>query len=205
MKQLYPCLMFLFCIKLSCAQTTFQRAYDVNGQIEDAYSLSPTSDGGYLIGGSTTATGNNSDLFLLKVNATGDTLWTKIFGTPTPDFIFSVKRTFDGGNIVAGYNYTGSLGLMDAFVIKLDSAGGITWSKNVGSFLGEQCREIQQTSDSGYVIFGISKNTSGAIDNVYIARLNATGNIMEVLMATKALRESRPPIMDLLLQDIQEF
>ena len=71
------------------------------------YSVQETSDGGYIIAGATSPWfGEIEDLWLIKTDSEGDTLWTRIYGGEGPDCGCSVREASDGGYIVAGYTST---------------------------------------------------------------------------------------------------
>jgi len=69
-------------------------------------SLSPsvvkTSDGNYLILASKKVYSNQGNLFLLKINLQGDTLWTKTFESTECELSGSLQKTSDGGFIIYG-------------------------------------------------------------------------------------------------------
>jgi len=78
------------------------------GGIYDDYgnSVQQTTDGGYIIAGivSVPVGGGNwfDDVYLIKTNASGDTLWTKAYGGTDWDYGYSVQQTMEGGYIIAG-------------------------------------------------------------------------------------------------------
>src|ERR1035437_7667261 len=80
-----------------------------------AYSIEPTTDGGYIIAGGTYSFGKgNEDMYLVKTNSTGDTLWTKTYGGANEDEAKSVKQTTDGGYMTVGYSENTIAGRNDA-------------------------------------------------------------------------------------------
>ncbi|MEP7129388.1 MAG: hypothetical protein ABI729_10990, partial [Chitinophagales bacterium] len=71
-------LMLIFLNGVS-AQSTFEKTYGTTGD-NFANDVQLTSDGGYIVVGSGKFSGNNGDIFLLKTNSVGDTLWTRFIG-----------------------------------------------------------------------------------------------------------------------------
>jgi len=83
----------------SIAQTSWWRTY--GGTSDDyGWSTQQTSDGGYIIAGYTASFGaGGDDVYLIKTNASGDTLWTKTYGGTDEDVGYSVQQTSDGGYV----------------------------------------------------------------------------------------------------------
>jgi hypothetical protein len=92
-------------------------------------SINQTSDGGYIIAGSCDLPHSGSpyrNVYLVKTNSDGDTLWTRSFGGEYMDFGESVQETRDQGFIVAGTTVNFGASGFDVYVIKTDSQGLIT-------------------------------------------------------------------------------
>src|SRR5262245_60652205 len=79
-----------------------------------------TNDGGYIITG---YTGNPFDVFLVKTNFAGDTLWTRTYGGVDLDAGSSVILTSDGGYAVVGWTLSFGAGSSDIYLIKTDCDG----------------------------------------------------------------------------------
>lgn len=99
------------------------------GIAEDkSYEVYQTKDGGYAILAETRSFGaGNYDVWLLKTDSIGDTLWTRTYGGEYPDYCRSLQQTTDGGYIMTGIGgfYGGVL------LIKTDSLGFVGISEPV--------------------------------------------------------------------------
>ena len=68
-------------------------------------SVESTSDGGFLVAGWTYSTANSgADIWLIRTDELGDTLWTSNFGDSIDNFAYSIQRTADHGFIIAGFS-----------------------------------------------------------------------------------------------------
>ena len=80
-------------MKYSTAQVTFQKTFDGTNS-DYGYSVKQTSDGGYIISGCRNKLNANSyDIYLIKIDGNGDTLWTKDFGGTGDDYGISYSTS----------------------------------------------------------------------------------------------------------------
>jgi len=140
-------------------------------------SVLQTSDGGYILGGwsvsrkSGDKTGkdsgfDNSDYWVVKLDANGKKLWDKTLGGKGNDDLSAVQQTLDGGYLLGGStlsNKSGdkteiNRGGYDYWVVKLKADGSKEWDKTFGGDDWDYLNAVQQTSDSGYILGGRSRS-----------------------------------------------
>lgn len=112
----------IFLIKTdSYGNLVWSKLYNYNHD-EGSYSIQLTKDGGYIIcGSSQLLQGTAYQLYIIKTDQFGDTLWTRTYGGSGTDHGYYINQTKDGGYIIAGTN--GSVGNGGAYIIKTDSLG----------------------------------------------------------------------------------
>ena len=108
-----------------------------------------TSDGGYIITGLTESFGPcYQNVWLLKTNCNGDTIWTRAYGWHAETSGYSVQQTTDGGYIIGGW------GSNHMLLIKTDSIGDTLWTREYGATSLSRGFSVQQTTDGGYITAG---------------------------------------------------
>lgn len=116
--------------------------------------ISQTTDGGFIISGWTWSGNGYRDVYLIKVNSSGDFEWERVFGGDDWDWSESVQQSFDGGYILTGT--TTIMSKEKIWIIKTDSNGNEEWSKTYEGDNDYRGHCVQQTSDGGFIIVGDS-------------------------------------------------
>jgi hypothetical protein len=160
------------------AQITFERTYGGIGD-DRAYSVQQTADGGYIIAGYTASYGaGGADVYLIRTDSIGDTLWTRTYGGADNDYGFSVQQTTDSGFIVAGYTNSHGAGGLDLYLIKTDSTGDTLWTRTYGGAGDDHAYSVQQTDDSGFVIAGYTESFGPGNGDMYLIRTDVHGETL---------------------------
>jgi hypothetical protein len=87
---------------------------------DDIYSISPTSDDGYIVAGEKNVRKTDSqDFWLIRGDVSGDTLWTTTIGDSVNEIAFDVKQTFEYGYIATGTKYNNEVGMEQMWLVRL--------------------------------------------------------------------------------------
>ena len=162
--------------------TLWTKVYGYESGYDNARHVEKSSDGGYIIVGKTdygTLSVKESEVWLLKTDESGDTLWTKTFNFSNyGDYGYWVQETSDGGYILTGE--TGVLDPTDAttnlFLIKTDSVGNTDWEKVYGGPEGDEGSCVLETSNGGYLVAGHSNTEGGG--GIWLLRTDETGDTL---------------------------
>ena len=145
---------------------------------DGAYSIQQTKDGGYIISAHTSSFGaGQHDIYLIKTDSNGDTLWTKTYGGSGGDFLRDVHQTSDSGYILVAETLSFGVGQHDIYLVKTDERGNILWSKTYGGGSSDYGYSVTQTTDGGYIIAGYTKSFGAGMSDVLLVKIDGSGDI----------------------------
>lgn len=151
------------------------------GNQDVAYCVCETADSGYIVVGYVNGPSAwfKGDLWILKTDADGDTLWTKIYGGAGEDYGVSVRETADSGYIIAGVNSSVSAGGKDVWLLKTDAQGDTLWTKVYGGTLEDVGYDVNVCQDSGYVVTGYINGTGQwTPGDLWLLKTDSSGDTM---------------------------
>ena len=131
--------------------TSWERV--LGGAEDDAgYAVARTRDGGFIVAGSTASKGaGNADLWLVRLDAAGKTVWDETFGADQNDVAYAVDA-LDDGYIVAGVTVAASGKNQTAWLLRLDGIGPRLWEDSAG--VSDGYRAVRRTANGGFVLAG---------------------------------------------------
>jgi len=139
---------------------------------ENAYSVEPTSDGGFILIGATTASGG--DIYLIKTDGYGIVEWQKFYGTSGQDCGYSVLQSREGGYVFTGSMQAGTE--LELFIMKTDSVGNTIWDRRYkGQNEGNSGYSIKPTFDGGFIIGGVSNGWASSTMSMYLIKTDSLG------------------------------
>ena len=155
----------------------WRHTYGIPGIEEKAGRVIQTSDGSFVLVGSSGPNTSDWDVYLVKTNDQGAQTWAQRLGASgVNEYGYSVLQNTDGTYIIAGETYAG--GNADALLMKATSAGGLSWSSNFGGTSFDAGYDVMRDADGNYVLAGKSASTSlGGLD-FYVVKANTTGQLM---------------------------
>ena len=146
----------------------WQYTFGVNNE-SWGYSVEQTTDGGYIVAGS-----SDGDIYIFKTDGNGVELWNQTFGGIHDDVGFSIQQTNDDGFIITGKSSLGN-GDYDVCLIKTDGFGIELWNQTFSLSGIDVGKSVYQTSDGGYIVTGYTHNFNG-IHEVFTIKTDVSGN-----------------------------
>jgi uncharacterized delta-60 repeat protein len=179
MKQLFISISVLLIICFANVSNAQSWAKTYGGTSDDsAHSVQQTSDGGYIVAGSTQSFGAGSqDVWVLKLDSSGTMQWQKTYGGIYSDRAYSIQQTNDNGYIVAGTTRSFGAGVNDFWILKLDSSGTVQWQKTYGGTDHDDANSVQQTSDGGYIVAGSTRSFGAGGRDSWLLKLDSSGTM----------------------------
>lgn len=149
--------------------------------IDWAFDIEALADGGCLIAGGSGSFGAGApprmSALLIRYDASGDTVWTRTYGSASLDERFNdIEPTIDGGYILAGYQ-DDPLGDMDVFVVKIDSNGVVQWNSVIGGVGDDDALSVSVDCDRFTVAGHTTSFGMGGRDG-YLIELNQVGDTL---------------------------
>ena len=146
---------------------------------EDGIALSETDNGDFILVGLTESYGEGGkDIYVLKINSIGDTIWTKTIGGQRNDYPSDIIKTLSDEYIITGT--TSSYGEYyhddDLFLLKIDGYGNIVWSQTYGGVEDESSIRLIQTSDTNFLVIGNTQSSGFGQEDIFLIKTDNEGD-----------------------------
>ena len=174
----------------------------------DGYSIQQTTDGGYIICGVINDTLGYSDIYLTKIDSSGNQQWDQTFGGGiTWEEGSSVQQTTDGGYIIGGRERLLWGSFSDSskvYIIKTDGNGNQQWDQRFGGSNPNWGSVVQQTTDGGYIICGMTEIIHEQDYDIYLIKTDGNGNVTSTFnIPTPSSNRKLEKVVDVLGREIK--
>lgn len=149
---------------------------------DEARSVRQTSDGGYIVVGSTKSfVDSTGDAYVVKTNSTGGTLWTKSYGGNKADRVNDVIECMNGDYALCGITGSYSNKDLDFFLFRVNNTNTLLWAKNFGKdSLYDALESLVELKNGRLASIGASYGyTGGGKDDGYLLLTDANGNFID--------------------------
>lgn len=141
------------------------------------YSLELAGQGGLVVAGYTNSFGAGGyDIYLVKIDPSGNKIWARTYGGTANDVGLSVERSLSG-YVVAGNTSSFGAGAMDAFLVGTDADGGALWTKTYGGSANDAAWSVEGAGN-GYIIAGYTESYGAGQTDVYVLRTDPLGDTL---------------------------
>ena len=139
--------------------------------------ISETSDGGYVVAGSTTSAGYGlMDVYVVKIDALGETQWERTIGGTGSDVGEAIIETANGDFVICGHTNSVGAGGKDIYLIKVDSTGRELWSRTYGGAESDLGVSLLEATSGGYLVLGSTGSSGAGNRDMCLIRTDADGN-----------------------------
>jgi len=160
----------------SLGNEMWSKSYGGDGE-ESCFSLIQLEDRGFVLGGYTSSFGSgNSDMWLLRTDENGDSLWSRTFGGEEFEACFSLTQISQDFIIMAGVTESYGSGESDAWVVKSNIDGDSLWSRELGGLDDDVVWEIIETNDNGFALTGRTNSIGVGRADSWIVKLDENGD-----------------------------
>jgi hypothetical protein len=149
-----------------------------------------TNDGGYIIGGAKfNASNGRYNMYVIKTDSIGDTLWTRNFISSESEIINSIIQTTRNTYSLVAHTLNSVFGAYDIKLMELDINGNEIWSKFYGTTFNDNSYYLKEVKD-GFIMAGETSTANGPA--AYIIKTDTLGNVN----STTSLNESTKNTID---------
>lgn len=125
-----------------------------------------TTDNGFILTGRTHSFGvGNIDIWVIKLDETGDIVWNKTYGTQYWEGGAESQQTTDGGYIIIGSRSLTQVSSFDLVLYKIDKDGNEQWNRTFGGQAEDYGASVRQTKDGGYILTGSTSSYEPSNNN----------------------------------------
>ncbi len=153
---------------------------------ETFYALKTTSDSGFVAYGVTNSFGQGAyDMYLIRVDGQGDTLWSRTYGGSDWEEGHDLVRFSDDGMALLGTTHSFGKGGADLYLLRTTASGDTLWTQTIGTPGHETGEALVHTQDDGLVAVGSITPKGQDTTSAYVVKTDNAGQVLWDTVITK--------------------
>ncbi len=138
----------------------------------------PVSSGGYLVAGYV-STDSGYDGYLVRTDTNLDTLWTRTYGQPGDNRIWSVAEDTNGDFFAVGFSDSeGTNGALDTWVLRVNNEGSLLWEKKIGGDQDELSWEVKRIMNGNFAIASQTASKGAGNFDAWLLVMDGSGELI---------------------------
>jgi hypothetical protein len=138
--------------------------------------MATDSSGFYVTGYKNNFDSTGYDIWLVKTNLNGDTLWTRSYGGADWEMAHSINKLSDSTYIIAGETFSFGNGLRDMYLIHIKANGDTLWTKTFGGTENEVAKHIYVDPANNLLAVGSTESYGAGHSDVYVVYMDINGD-----------------------------
>lgn len=157
--------------------------------------LQQTSDSGYIITGYSNSFDFDYEVYTIKTDKNGDSIWTRKYGGNDWDFGYGIAILNDSTYIIAGETYSFGNGTSDGYILAINNKGDTLWTKTYGGSSKDKFNDVLVTSTNELLFTGSTTSTDGDTD-FWVVKTDSDGNELWQYTAGDSLNDEATMIIE---------
>ncbi len=145
-------------------------------KMEIGWSIIELKNKGYLLHGSTTKDSTNDDIYLLRLDETGNIIWQKTYGNEKYERTTQLLQTSDNNYLLIGQRTIDSTNI-DSYILKIDTTGNLLWEKTFGGPKIERTFYGAEAMNGDFFISGLMLPYKNNKADILLMRISSNGEL----------------------------
>jgi len=170
-----------YLIRLTAAGDTLWTRLCGGARDDNLRCVHVTTDGGFVAAGTTESGGSGyEDVWLLRTDEDGNTLWSRTYGGTSSDHGWSVRETRDGGFVIVGHTCSFGGCDWDAWLIRTDQGGKEVWRRVFPGYSDywDYARDVLEDKDGGFLVVGETAMGGLGEYDILLIKVSTGGDIL---------------------------
>jgi subtilisin-like proprotein convertase family protein len=135
----------------------------------------PTRDQGFVFTGFSSVYLKGDQVYVVKTDANGDTLWTQTQGGDHQDYGYCILEDITSGYAALGHSWSYPGYESMGYMVRLNDNGNVTWYSGFGDTGEDYARWFDQNLDHSFNIVGSTQSFGNGMDDFWLLFTNEDG------------------------------